>query len=160
MADNYVQFSFAIPLDTPEKEAWAREAVAFLDDANELPTLERLAALHAGEPADTHVFDELLPDEFLDSESLGFNVAVDDDGIWMYSEDSGTPDNTIPLIQAYLLKFDPTGAVAFEWADTCSRPRLDEFGGGAAFVTATSVEYMNTGTWVSRKLNEHKENAA
>src|SRR6266511_2233333 len=33
------------------------------------------------------------------------------------------------------------------WADTCSKPRIGEFSGGAAFVTADKIEYIMADEW-------------
>lgn len=166
MANNYLTFSFAIPLDTPEKTEWAKRAVAYLNSAGEQENIERLIAIDgfdadAADPGETapeaHEFDALLPEGFAEEEYIGFIATIDEDGIWIYSDESGTPDHVVPLAQEFLLKFDPRGYIAFEWAETCSRPILDQFGGGAIFITATSVQYTNTVSWVNERVKEHEE---
>lgn len=44
--------------------------------------------------------------------------------------------------------------VCYEWAVTCSRPRLDEFGGGWCVVFADRIEIESTGTALARALSQ------
>lgn len=50
--------------------------------------------------------------------------------------------------------------VGFEWADTCSKPRLDAFGGGAMFVTATEIRGMHTSRWLAEQESKGQEQQA
>jgi hypothetical protein len=50
-----------------------------------------------------------------------------------------------------LQKFDPEGQVAFEWSEDCSKPRIDAFGGGAAFITAKEIKTMTTADWLRQQ---------
>lgn len=58
-------------------------------------------------------------------------------------------------MQEYLRRFHPDGFVTFAWSDSCSKPRLDEFGGGASFITADAVELMSVYQWQAEKGAEH-----
>jgi len=55
------------------------------------------------------------------------------------------------FLQAFLKKFHPDGYAAFGWADTCDKPLVDAFGGGACFVTAKKITYVNTYDWVAQQ---------
>lgn len=88
------------------------------------------------------------------SEGSDFNWAIDEDGLWIYSEESGSPDDAAGFVQEFLKKFRPKESVGFEFAFSCSKPRLDSYGGGAAFVTAESQEWTNTFSWLSNKQTE------
>ena len=135
MANYYTQFSFAIPLDSPEEKEWARDVV------------DALLRHDAEEPidGDDAVLADILPDE---PEYIGYTAEIDDDGIWVHADESGTPSDAVLLVQAWLKRFDPTGWLAFSWANTCDRPRLDSFGGGAAFVTADDAQYLDSDQWI------------
>ena len=61
-------------------------------------------------------------------------------------------DELIDFAQAYLQECDPAGVVTVEWANSCSKMRPDGFGGGAAVVTATEVEYITTHEWIAQRL--------
>jgi len=50
----------------------------------------------------------------------------------------------------------PRDSFALEYAYTCSRPRLDGFGGGAVFVTAEGIECVETAAWVAERRREHE----
>jgi len=43
------------------------------------------------------------------------------------------------------------------WADSCSKMRIDEFGGGAMFITAEKVEYFSTYDFIQQKLMQHNQ---
>jgi hypothetical protein len=57
-----------------------------------------------------------------------------------YSEDSGTPQDAANLVQEFLARFRSEDTLGFKWANTCSRPLVDAFGGDAVFITATSSD--------------------
>lgn len=85
-----------------------------------------------------------------DAENENWNFDVDREGdanIWIRS-DSGGIDEIIKLIQHLMRKFDMTEPVSFEWSHTCSKPRTDAYGGGAAYITATEVRTFNTSQWL------------
>ena len=80
-----------------------------------------------------------------DAESSGGKL-----GLWLHSEYGGI-DAVCAFVQHLLQKFDPKGHLAFEWSNDCSQPRLDAFGGGAAFITATEIKTMNTSDWLRQQ---------
>ena len=127
MADYWTHFSFAIPDLTEAEIAWYHEN---FDDE------DKAAAIFSDEP-DT------------DWGYLSVKVESDDDGLWIYSDESGDVDQAVRIVQAFLQAHRPDDAVGFEWSHDCSKMRLDAFGGGAAFITATDVQYINTGAWLS-----------
>jgi len=43
--------------------------------------------------------------------------------------------------------------IGFEWADSCSRPRVDAFGGGWCAIRADRIEFGSTGEALSRALD-------
>ena len=69
-------------------------------------------------------------------------------------------DEVIDFAQAYLQECDPAGVVTVEWANTCNKMRPDGFGGGAAVVTAASVEYITTHEWIAQRLSVMSDEAA
>jgi hypothetical protein len=129
MANNYTQFSFAVPLDTSEEIEWARHTVALLAEHDNGVEITEL--------------DVILPD---DEDFLGYDAEVDNDGLWIHADESGQPEHVVPLVQEFLRRFRPQGHVGFEWADTCSSPRLDQFGGGACLITVHDAKWMASRT--------------
>ncbi|MCP4359340.1 MAG: hypothetical protein GY796_15105 [Chloroflexi bacterium] len=61
-------------------------------------------------------------------------------------------DEVIDFAQSYLIECDPDGVVTVEWANSCNKMRPNGFGGGAAVVTATEVQYLATHEWIAQRL--------
>jgi hypothetical protein len=58
--------------------------------------------------------------------------------------------------------FDLQGVWAFTWALTCSKPRLDAFGGGAHVIDLgkrATVADLDCAAWVSRYVDPHDKGA-
>ena len=116
MANNYLQFSIMLPL--PESEG-AQEAVkAFYDEFQK----QRDEAEGSGDPDDW--------DEKYDLQS-----ELSDGKVWIYADETGSLEAVVEFIQEYLEHFQIDGGVYFSWAETCSKPRVNEFAGGAFLVT-------------------------
>lgn len=143
MANYNTEFSFMIPL-ADDQRAWGDEVVAFLEAAQEDPAVN---------PA--HPLFKLLPVDFVDDEILGYEIEALDEGLWI-SDDAGEgePSNLVPLITAYLARFDPGGTLGFTWADTCSKHRVGAFSGGAVHVTASAHTSMHASDWLYQQSEE------
>lgn len=150
MADYYTEFSFAINDLTEPEKAWAEQVKAFFAEHD-----------YEGDP-------ESLPPELgllytEDDFGMGFTMEVeDDDSLWIYSDESGDVDSASRFVQSFLRKFRPDDCEGFEWAGTCSKPRLDAFCGGAVFITATEIDATYSGKWLGERTAAHmaaKENA-
>ena len=73
------------------------------------------------------------------------------DRSWLVTDGGGHLAHP-PFIQHLLQKFDPQGHVTFEWSHDCSKPRVDAYGGGAAFITAKEIKTMSTAAWVNEQI--------
>ncbi|MGA2542505.1 MAG: hypothetical protein ABSG78_13205 [Verrucomicrobiota bacterium] len=138
MADYFTNFSVVLPLPDEAAQRYA------LDLAN-----EARRAQQGDEPS------EKLPDSIQEViEDWQFETDAESAdgkwGLWLHSEYGGI-DAVCAFIQHLLQKFDPKGRVALEWSNDCSKPRLDAFGGGAAFITATEIKTMNTSAWLRQQ---------
>lgn len=80
----------------------------------------------------------------------GFDISFEDDGIWFNGEECANADGIAFIAQSVLDELEINEPFVFSWAYTCSKPRLDEFGGGACalkrgqepfFVDAYSLAY-------------------
>jgi len=140
MANNYVHFSFAVNMWDSERRAWVER---LLKDPDELYNDE------------DEEFEEVFPN-YGDFDCLGFDWDIDLAGeLWLHDEEgTGNTDHVSGFLQAYLKKFNIEEPVAFEFAFTCSKPRLDEFGGGAVVVTKDEIHWMSTNSWILDKLQE------
>lgn len=149
MANNYLQFSQQLTLSSDEKKEreWCKDR---------LEALEELFEAWDGTDEDRLNFSE-DQQEWLAFESLGFEWGLDDDGVWVYAEEFGNPDAVAAFIQEFLIEFQRPDSWSMTWANTCSKPRIGEFSGGAAFVTATDVKFMLADNWLMEQETNHKK---
>jgi len=135
MADYFTNLSFIMPLTDDAQKQYAQS----LAHAAEFCRNEETPL-----PAD---FPESLKDVI---EDWAFELEAVDEGIWIHSS-SGGVDAVCAFVQHLLQKFDITPFVTFEWSHDCTKPRTDGFGGGAAVITSTEIETMNTADWIRSK---------
>jgi hypothetical protein len=126
MANNYTQFSFLLPLPTdPEKAKLVPEWVKAQQEM-------------------TDVTQE-LDDNVEWYEWYRYLMEFDPNGVWIYTDETGSPEAAANIAQLYLSDFDIEGGVLITWADTCSKPRIGEFSGGAVVVTKDKQMWQNFG---------------
>jgi hypothetical protein len=151
MANNYTNFSIMIKLkDTEKARSWIETLLAKTDEL-------------AGDDTDDEEILEAFP-RWADYQCTGFEWSIVPitspktpigTGLWI--RDSGGEGNTeavATFVQAYLKRFDPNGKVGFQYADTCSSQRVDEFGGGACIVTAKKQKWLNTFDWMNKEMSK------
>lgn len=148
MANNYLQFALSFPLKTRAEQDWCTKT---------MNVLTRLLECSAdGDPEEKLQLAKELGDlghvvlsegyDFLDFE---FSISATE--MHIYAEESGTPELVAAFLQQYLERFHPEGSLSFSWAFTCSKMRSGEFGGGAAFVTAKSITFLDTHSWAEEQ---------
>ena len=134
MADYFTQFSCALDAGTPEK------AVAALNFFLRLRAEE--------EDAD-------------DPEFSGFALSLQDGPgssvLWFHDDDGqGDVEGVIRFVLRLAEDLDLTGLWGFDYAHTCSRPRLEAFGGGAHVIdlgARKSIGWISTHVWLTAALN-------
>lgn len=136
MANNYIELSTAIPIENAEQRLWLEEQLSLVDVANEEEPCMRFLV---SDPANEFGFTDLY--------DAGFECEFTDDQLWVHSENAD-PEKLALLMQLFLQEFNEGGHFQFAWAEYCAKPRLDEFGGGAAFVTENRIEFFNTYRWM------------
>ncbi len=139
MADYFVQFSCILDVGTAEN---ALEAIGI---AGDLPS-------------------QLDLDDYC---CLGFEVEADPDSgpgaLWIHSGEYGEPEHVIAFVLRCAAAFDLNGLWGFRWALTCSRPRLDGFGGGAQLIDLgkrRSVDWVDCECWLAERLADSPGSAA
>ena len=167
MANNYSETSFMLPCT----ESQAKMAVWCLGLLDE-PDNERVLEIIEGDRDSLEymwermVYDMALcvwdGDDPVESFkegffNVGFCVRPEPKGIWIYSEESFNSDGADQFIQAVLNAFNLDILVTYSVADTCSRPRLDEFGGYAVAVSKNHVEHIGTWSWMQEQKKKFKE---
>ena len=94
--------------------------------------------------------------EQMESEENGvpFEYSFRNGLVNFFAEEYGDPYALAELVQEFLAKFRPNKFFAINYSETCSKMRLEEFSGGAVFVTAHSIEYCNPRQWLETKISE------
>ena len=132
MADYFCQFSCMFDVGTAENAVRAIE-------------IQRQQAVA--------LFDE-------EGSDPGFDVQHDPEigpgAVWISSDEYGEPEHVIAFVLACAEAFDLRGRWGFRWALTCSRPRLDGFGGGAQVIdlgARKSVGWIDCEHWLLGALD-------
>ena len=133
MADYFTHFSCLLDVGSPDKAALA------------LTLFKELRA--ADQDAD-------------DPEVAGFDLVRQDapegSGLWIHDDDHGVVEAVIRFVLRLAAELDLTGLWGFEYALTCSRPRLDAFGGGAHVIdlgSRKSIGWTSSQEWRAAALN-------
>ncbi|HUU88142.1 MAG TPA: hypothetical protein VMX17_10370 [Candidatus Glassbacteria bacterium] len=126
MANNYQQFSVILLLNSNEEKEWFQRNL----NEDKLP-----------DSKETKLMVEICGDDcgYLFSYKVEDN---DDEGqIWFYSEEYGDPYQLACLVHCFFKDMRPNGSdkFAISYAFTCSKMRVDEFGGGMQVATKKGV---------------------
>lgn len=148
MANNYTQFSTLIKCDD-EQADWLCEKLAGIE-AKEL-TEEQLDSM-----TDEEI--EAMEDEEIDDEERhdACNFEREEGGVWLHSDEGFQIDRTCSAIAEMQTVFNLTAPIEIEWAETCSRPVLDQFGGGGCLIYKGETHYFVPSRLMAEKLEELK----
>ncbi|NIJ43210.1 hypothetical protein FHS78_003522 [Parvibaculum indicum] len=90
-----------------------------------------------------------------DPPSDGFLLSVDPahggSKLWMQEDGAGDPQRVIDFVLRCADAFALTGRWGFQWANTCSRPRINAFAGGAHVLDLgqrDTVAWIGTHGWL------------
>lgn len=138
MADYYTQFSCLLDVGTPENAARALELYTALSQENATE----------------------------DPPSDGFVVSIQPEHggtvLWMRDDGTGDPAHVLQFVRRCAVAFGLTGRWGLQYATTCSKPRVDGFGGGAHVLdlaTGETVDWISTDGWLSTLLTEGASHA-
>ena len=101
--------------------------------------------------------------EEADADELAFNGfdLVQQDGpsgsqLWIHDDDQGDVEGVINFVLRLAEELNLTGLWGFDFAHTCSRPRIEAFGGGAHVIdlgARKSLGWISTHEWLNAVLN-------
>ena len=74
-------------------------------------------------------------------------------GVWLHSDNGGV-DAACAFIAEMLKLFGPDAYVTLQWSFDCSKPRIDAYGGGAALITAHTIETIGTKRWLDERVEK------
>jgi hypothetical protein len=139
MADYFTHFSCLIDFGTPDK---ADRALALFQSL-------RAADQDADEP------------EFAGL-TLSRQDAPEGSTLWIHDDEHGDVGAVIRFVLRLAEDLDLTGLWGFQYGLTCSRPRLDGFGGGAHVIdlgARKSIGWTSTQEWLNAALKEEDAHA-
>ena len=132
MADYFTHFSCLLNVGTPENAARALELY------------NSLSAEGAAEDPPSEAFLLSIEPQYGGKE------------LWMRDDVTGDPERLIQFVKRCAAEFRLTGRWGFQYANTCSRPRLDGFGGGAHVIdlaTGETLAWIYTDGWLASVLD-------
>ncbi|SNS94327.1 hypothetical protein [Sphingopyxis indica] len=95
-----------------------------------------------------------------DPPSEGFDLSIVPEhggtSLWIRDDVTGDPEHVIQFVKRCASAFGLTGRWGFQYANTCSRPRVGAFGGGAHVLdlaTGKTVAWTYTGGWLDEVLD-------
>lgn len=143
MATNYVLFSEGFKVNpSPELGEWIRCASGYGDPGTQWATAR-----------DPRAFDAPWREDNYPQCYIHF----DGSAILVYSEDGGSVEHAVALVQALWQTFGPHDDTwgKIEWAETCSKARPGEFGGGCVVFNEHEAHWRSTGESVRRLIAKH-----
>ena len=144
MADTYIQGSFAFRCAAAERDLIQEVIYATRDlsdeEEPEKPSATLLAVFPPTDETDTW---SGLRGAFADPAYpiIGADFTSEDD-----------PEVIAMLVHRCCKETLQNGAIGFQWAVSCSKPRIDEFGGGWCAVFPNRIEIESTHEPLSRAL--------
>ncbi len=108
------------------------------------------------------LFQELraTDQDAVDPEVSGFTLARQDapegSTLWIHDNEHGDVEAVIRFVMRLAEDLDLTGLWGFQYALTCTRPRLDAFGGGAHVIdlgARKSIGWTSSQEWLAAALN-------
>ncbi len=92
-------------------------------------------------------------EDYFDVEAVAGREGEGKFGLWIFADEDGSPDDVIAYVIKIGREFKLKGKCGFAWSSACDRPRVGEFGGGAAVIDLSTGKptFINTDAW----LQEH-----
>jgi hypothetical protein len=164
MANHYTQFSESLLINSPAEEQWLREQLApvYLTESKQLFPTETSQLKESGETYEelprfqAEALQREVTDCSLDFVGFSWEIQKDDGGthLWIYAQESGDVEQVAYFVQLFLKQFAPDGWWTLVWANTCSRPLIRQFSGGALLVTASEIFFADSTRWLETRQFE------
>lgn len=112
------------------------------------------------------LYAELRDELVAKNEAIGFEANrndPDDGTVWLWDiSGSGDPEHVITYALQCAKTFFLTGLWGFHWGNSCSRARLDGFGGGAHLLNlgrCETVDWLDTELWLMQRTGAGEQRA-
>lgn len=144
MADNYLQFCVGIDA-APEAIEWSKRYLGSRE--------------HYDDCLDNHGDFNFMQEWEEGDTNWGFCVDYDPEDehnqLIVYSDAYGDLDQAAQFIWKLLGRFRSDEIVCLDYAETCSKSRIGEFGGGSVVISREGVHWQPN--WVIQKVEEIKK---
>lgn len=151
MANNYCQFSEMIEDISAEAAAWVKTVLSFdLEDGASDEDFERLFSefkvlLSLSDEEEKVIDSENWPSFRWDLiENRRSDSPEGTYELWLYSEEGYDEEHLTVFMQALIRRFVPDYIFSLTSAETCSKLRVGEFGGGWLVITKDTVQSGST----------------
>lgn len=161
MADYYLEFSQVLGHLSDEEFDWLTQQLEVIHvfDGREFAADSMSATLDPGQAEwSGYRFYRDYEDDLSDADDAGFCFELiekeDSDfgrHLWVYAEENGNLGPLAHLVQKFLRRFRPDKSWSVTYATSCSKPRVDSFGGGAVFVTAHEIKFDSAWDFIERE---------
>ena len=95
-----------------------------------------------------------------DAETIGFEAQADEPPtgahLWLHADENAEPEHVITFALRCAEALNLTGLWGFRWSLSCSKPRLDGYGGGAQLLDLgkrKSLAWVDTEQWLLERLD-------
>lgn len=149
MANYYTHFCVALPLSA-EQAVQANELLGRLTGWLSARFEDEVYAGNAT-PEEVAMFERILDPEIGDDTGFTFDLR---DGQVHLQDDGGGPNLDLAgnFIRELLIQHDIDEPILFEFGCTADKSRPGAFGGGAAFITKDSIDWLSTKGWLDERL--------
>lgn len=137
MADYYTIACFTIPMTEEQAEYTIKELKAYSEN-EDLDAKEN--------PASSLIFDELSFQPDVYSSQWGA-LSLPPGALFIVSHDGPRHEALDKFIQHLIQKFN-LPPVAYTWGSFCTQYEEEAFDGGAVFITAQEIKYLNPYEWI------------
>lgn len=149
MANNYLQFSEEIGGISQEEKEWidsVPQGIEFSDNPDYEDDEEWITAFETA--LEEHSFSDAQIAELLGAGNIDefpqFECKTKDGCWWLYAEEYADIEHVACVIQAFIRRFRPEFIFKLTWAETCDKPRIEQFGGGWLVVSKDEQIFGNT----------------
>lgn len=182
MANHYLEFSFQVPLEKDQimevKAAWNIvcgggtdwRLGATADNPEEIQLAQAFPHLKSDPGFDVsqtalalyqHIAAAVDDAEDIDDDSCpalsGIIVDVGELGMYVYADEYGNVEGAAAIVCALQDRKLLKKPLDFSYAYYCSKPRPNEFGGGAVWIADGKADYMGAQEWLGQKHTQHQE---
>jgi len=139
MADYYTQLSTTISIrNARERSRWD----TFLEDPDSYLSKYLGPKRFQDNQGDLAADEQDVPSANLGAE---FEIQRDAPGkkqcVWIHAEEYVNLEMLALALQLFLKDCRSKGSIGYAWAHSCSKPRIDAYGGGAVQITAKKIKW-------------------